>query len=306
MLGSMSNLSASEALLRLGGVATARPLAALVGRGALQRAVVTGDIERLARGRYALPQVEEAARAAHRLRGTVCLLSAAQAWGWGVRQPPTEPQVTVPKHRRVATDARRGVDLHFVDLGPDDISDGRTSRDRTLLDCLRSLPLVDALAVADSALREGYRPEQLIALGRDAQGPGSAQIRRVAATADARAANPFESALRAIALGVPGLFVTPQVDIRDPLFLGRCDLVDVRLRMVLEADSFEWHGGRAALARDALRYDELVAHGWLVLRFAWEQVMFEADWVRDVLRRVTAERTEQLCPGCRHARVPTA
>lgn len=292
-----------EVLGRLGGVATRRQLTALLPRSELERAVSVGDVDRLARGRYALPQVEEAARAAHRLRGTLCLLSAAQAWGWGVRQVPAEPQVVVPKHRRTAAGARQGVDLHFADLTSDDVADGRTSRDRTLLDCLRSLPFADALAVADSALREGYRHEQLLAVARDARGPGSARIRRVAARADARAANPFESALRAIALDVPGLAVTPQVDIRDPLFLGRCDLADPRLRMILEADSFEWHGGRAALARDALRYDEFVAHGWLVLRFAWEQVMFEAEWVRDVLRRATAERTEQLCPGCRHARL---
>lgn len=168
------------------------------------------------------------------------------------------------------------------------------------------MPFADALAVADSALRDGYRPDLLAALARDARGPGSARIRRVAAQADGRSENPFESALRAIALEVPGLVVVPQVDILDPHFLGRCDLVDVRLRMVLEADSFAWHGGRAALARDAVRYDELVAHGWLVLRFAWEQVMFEADWVLDVLRRATAERTQQVCPACRHAWPPAS
>ena len=42
---------------------------------------------------------------------------------------------------------------------------------------------------------------------------------------------------------------------------------------MLEADSFEFHGERAALSRDCERYDELVARDWLVLRFTWEQVM---------------------------------
>lgn len=288
-------------LLRLGGVATRRQLVAIVGRSALDRAVAAGDVDRTGRGRYALPQVEDAVKVAHRIRGHLCLLSAAQAWGWGVRLAPREPQVVVPKHRRIAPNARKGIDLHFADLAPEEMVDGRTSRERTLLDCLRALPFADAVAVADSALREGFRREQLVALARDARGPGSAQIRAVAAAADARSANPFESALRAIALSVPGLAVTPQVDIFDPGFLGRCDLADQRLRIIAEADSFEWHGGRAALARDAVRYDEFVAHGWLVLRFAWEQVMFEEVWVRGVLDRVTKERTEQLCPVCRHA-----
>ena len=66
--------------------------------------------------------------------------------------------------------------------------------------------------------------------------------------------------------------------------------------MVLEADSFEWHGDRAALRRDARRYDLLVANGWTVLRFAWEDVMHDQEFVRAVLEAVVAravERTER-------------
>ena len=77
----------------------------------------------------------------------------------------------------------------------------------------------------------------------------------MAAQASPLAANPFESVLRSICDDVPGLRVRPQVEIHDPHFLGRPDLVDDELRLVLEADSFEWHGGRAALARDASRYN---------------------------------------------------
>ena len=39
---------------------------------------------------------------------------------------------------------------------------------------------------------------------------------------------------------------------------------------LLEADSFEWHGGRDDLARDARRYNRTVVHGWLVLRSSWD------------------------------------
>ena len=53
-------------------------------------------------------------------------------------------------------------------------------------------------------------------------------------------------------MDLPGLTVEPQVSIRaGHEFLGRPDLVDERLGIILEADSFEWHGDRAALARDA-------------------------------------------------------
>jgi very-short-patch-repair endonuclease len=108
--------------------------------------------------------------------------------------------------------------------------------------------------------------------------------------ADGRADNPFESVLRAIAIGVAGLSVEPQVRISHDDFYARVDLADEQLRIVLEADSFEFHGERRALATDCRRYDELVARGWVVLRFAWEQVMFEPAWVASVIRRVVEGR----------------
>ncbi len=140
-----------------------------------------------------------------------------------------------------------------------------------------------ALAIADSALRAGVPQAVLDRIAEAARGPGSPQMRRVAACASGEAANPFESVLRAIALDVPGLSVLPQVTIREPDIVARPDLVDEALRIVLEADSFEWHGGRAQLSADARRYDLLVVNGWLVLRFSYEHVMTQPDFVRRVL-----------------------
>jgi very-short-patch-repair endonuclease len=285
----------------VGGVATRGHLIEMTSRAEVDRARETGEIVVLARGRYALPVADAARAAAHRLTGTASHRSAALLWGWAVKTPPEVPEVTVPKNRKVTGEQSRGVLLHRADLGADDLRDGATSRDRTLVDCLRTLPFDEGLAVADSALREGFAAARLRALARDAAGPGSRMIRRVAAEATADAANPFESVLRAIALDVPGLAVRPQVSIHDPHFLGRPDLVDERLRIALEADSFEWHGSRAALRKDARRYNRLVVRGWLVLRFSWEDVMFQPDDVRGVLEAAVTERTEQRCLGCRAA-----
>lgn len=105
----------------------------------------------------------------------------------------------------------------------------------------------------------------------------------MAAEATPLAANPFESGRRAIALTVPGLRVQPQVVITDCAFTVRPDLVDERLRIVLEADSFEWHGNRAALASDARRYNMLVVGGWIVLRFSYEDVMLHPEEVHRIL-----------------------
>jgi very-short-patch-repair endonuclease len=191
--------------------------------------------------------------------------------------------------------------LRIGSRAPSEIEEGVTTRARTLLDCLRGLPVDEALAVADSALRHGFSHRLLSAVAASARGPGSLQARRIAALADPHAANPFESALRAAATAVPGLAVRPQVPIYEPHFLGRPDLVDERLGIILEADSFEWHGRRAALRRDARRYDEFAVRGWLVLRFAWEDVVHDQPWVSAILRAAVAERAVRRCVTCRAA-----
>jgi very-short-patch-repair endonuclease len=218
-----------------------------------------------------------------------------------VKLPPERPAVTLPRNRKVTAAQVAGLDVHRADLVADDIDGMVTGRDRTLIDCLRAEAFDSGLAVADSALRHGFRSARMAALARDARGPGSRKVREVVAFASPAADNPFESTLRAITRDVPGLAVRPQVSVRGADFLGRPDLVDERLGIILEADSFAWHGDRAALRRDARRYNRFVVNGWLVLRFSWEDVMFHPLRVREVLVAAVAERTQHLCPGCRAA-----
>jgi very-short-patch-repair endonuclease len=68
------------------------------------------------------------------------------------------------------------------------------------------------------------------------------------------------------------------------------DLADESLRMVIEAESFEFHGSRKAFDRDCRRYNSLVIREWLVLRFIWEQVMFEPELVAETLRALVDVR----------------
>lgn len=109
---------------------------------------------------------------------------------------------------------------------------------------------------------------------------------------------------RAIALRVEGLTVVPQRLITSITPWAKPDLVDEDLRIVIEADSFEWHGDRAALRRDARRYDLLVVDGWIVLRFAWEDVMSDQEFVQRIMAGAVAlahGRAEVLCSRCRAA-----
>jgi very-short-patch-repair endonuclease len=211
-----------------------------------------------------------------------------------VLSPTDEAHVTLVRTRsRVARD---GVAVHWSDLMPSDRDSDLpvTTLLRTVLDCARTLPFAEALAVADSALRGGLiGPEELRSAADALNGPGRAWGRRVARSADGRAESGLESVLRGIFLIHRIKGFVPQYVIRDEDFSARVDLADERRRLIAEADSFEHHGHRQALVRDCERYDELVIRGWRVLRFAWEQVMFRPGWVAEVTRTAVAR------PGAR-------
>jgi very-short-patch-repair endonuclease len=292
-----------DVLCRWGGVATRTALVAVCGRAAVDRALHSGSLTVLARGRYAAIQLQEDIAAAYALSGHLSHESAALRHGWAVLEVPDRPHVTVPAKRKVAQASRKRAWIHYADLHVDEVTGAGTSVDRTLGDCLRALPFASALAVADSALRSGCSEARLIRVAGELRGPGAKRARTVAGEANALAANPFESALRAICLGIRGLKVRPQVPLyAGAEFLGRPDLVDTDLGIVIEADSFQWHGTRGALVRDAQRYNGFAAAGWLVLRFTWEDVFLHAHRVEEVLRIAVARQDQRVPQARRRAR----
>jgi very-short-patch-repair endonuclease len=282
------------AITRCGGIADAGRLIGLTSRHCVSKAVERQVIVRDSRGRYSLPGGEAGMRAANRLSAVLSHTSAAAYWGWEMKDAPARPTVTVPRNRKVPANVRAEVDVFWRPLAPGRIGSASvTSPTQTVLDCARWLPFDEALAIADSALRHrSLSHADLVKAGEAVRGHGRREVLRVLENADARADNPFESVLRSIGLDVPRLHLVPQLEIRIPGRRAiRPDLVDETLRIVAEADSFEHHGSRKALVLDCARYDNLVADGWTVLRFAWEQVMYEPAWVRSTLIAVSGRMT---------------
>jgi very-short-patch-repair endonuclease len=286
-------MQVAEAVALLGGITSRKPLLALVKRGDLERAVAAGQVVRVARGRYALPTDDVARRLAHELTGTAVLITAAAHWGWARMWEPRKPQISVPRGRNVNADRRDGVDLKWRTISATDVVDGWvTAPERTLVDCAIFLPFNQALAIADSALRDGTVTRSAL-MSRAATLPRlhRSRVERVFTQASPLAANPFESALRAIAMEVPGLDVRCQVRIDDERgWIGRVDLADRALRIVIEADSLEYHGEREAMDKDVERYTRLTCDGWLVLRFTWYHVMTRPTWVAGMLAKAVAQR----------------
>ena len=279
-----------EVVRDLGGRATFTQITDATTRWALRTAVAEGRVVRVGRGVYALPKMPEPLVTAAALRGVVSHLSAAQLWGLARVHDPAVLHVTVPHgHRRRR---RRHVVVHRSRyLDPEDLERGLTSAVRTVLDCAATLPFVQALAVADSALALGMvSKDALEAAATAAQGAGRSARLLVARAADGRSANAFESALRGILVEAGMVDFTPQVEIQLPGRRVRVDLADRARKLVVEADSFEFHGDRDGFERDCERYDALTAAGWVVLRFTWRQVVDHPQWVVETVRATSALR----------------
>jgi very-short-patch-repair endonuclease len=279
--------SVIEVLERQRGLATFAELVQASSRRQLAEAVRLGLVERLGRGLYVLPGRATDRTVAVAYDGVVSHLSAAVEWDLPLLAAPAKPHITLPTKRR----SRPGpaAVLHSGPISPRDRANRLTSLVRTVMDCARILPFGEALAVDDAALASGLtRKDQLIRAAAAMRGPGRPNARRVAALADGYVDSFLESMLRALLLeaGIEGF--EPQVSVECGSLRARVDLGHRKARVALEADSFEFHGSRAALAADCRRYDELVAAGWLVLRFSYEQVLSDTAWVVEIVGRTLA------------------
>ena len=200
-------------LRRRGGFATrARDASTSPSRAEFDAALRRGDIVWFSRGRYGVPDLDldlvdgpRAARGAEPYeRGTVARLGGQDA--------PERTHVTIPRRRSASAPGPR-VDLHRADLRPDDVVD------RICTSARAHAPRLPAHAAArrgagigDSALRHGVRRRGPRRHRRAPfADPGRPmRLARCASTPMRRAANPFESCLRSIAIQVAGLHVGPQ------------------------------------------------------------------------------------------------
>jgi very-short-patch-repair endonuclease len=126
-----------------------------------------------------------------------------------------------------------------------------TTLARTVADCLRHMPLADAVAVADAALHS--RRLTLDALDRAVQSqrswPLAAAAQRALPLVDGRRESPLESR-SAVAMYLNGLpMPLSQVEVRDRhgRLLGRADFIWPKARVVGEADGKGKYQGRDAV-----------------------------------------------------------
>lgn len=298
----------AEAVERAGastqGIVTAADLRGRgVSRMSLSRAVKTGRVVRLRRDTYALAPLAPlprwlvtedgvAAEYAAQVRAVlICLGPTAVARGrtavalrgWPLLVEPRRtvevavahgrsragaPDIQVTRTRSLRTD------LLSVPAGSAGLA--VTPADRTVIDCALALAHVEAVVVADSALRAAdVTVDDLVRATRTLRGRDAARVRAVVDRCDPQAGSLLESVqrVRMVLAGIGG-FRTQAVLRERPVL--RVDFCFDAARLVVEVDGVRWHPDPAP---DRARDNALAALGWRVLRYTWAQVVHDSATV---------------------------
>jgi predicted transcriptional regulator of viral defense system len=272
-------------------------------RDAVGRRVRTGRLYRIHRGVFALhpppyapPQRRLAAVYACGVGSAVSHLHAAAALTL-VDDPPLPIDVTVPGQRGRKLD---GVHTHRVPLLPRDRTgvDGVpcTAAARTVADIAPLLDdeaLEDALIAADSLrILNRTRLDELIA-----ERPGRPGISRLAAlVADDPVETQHRNERRMFSIcrefGIPRPLTQYRVEVAGRTFYADFCWPDIPL--VVEFDSWRWHGGRSRVEYDRDRDQLFATAGLPTVRFTRDQVVHQRMQTGN--RLVALTRSAQL-PG---------
>jgi PIN domain nuclease of toxin-antitoxin system len=274
-----------ETLAELGGVARrAQVASSRAQRRAIDEAVRAGSVKDLGAGWIARADTAPAIVRARRLNATITCVSAAEFYGIATLHRHEDVHLAIPRSRgdrATRSRATRGTELHreSVCTRPADPLRPIAPIDEVLLRALRCLTAEEAIVMVDSAVRQ--RLVTVEELDRQLMGPGSPEARARLARCDGRSRSASETVARLV-LRAAGLPVEPGVVITG---VGEVDLL-VAERVVVECDGFAYHSGRREFRNDRRRDRELVARGYVVLRFTWEDVMHHPAQVVDAVLRV--------------------
>jgi hypothetical protein len=222
--------------------------------------------------------------------------SAARIHGIDLLRSVQEGVVTLtrPPSRRTGQPSSAGIIFQTAALPPDQVTKlwGAlvTTPARTVVDLARTLPYVDGVVLADSALhlRLTTKPELLRVAGCCAQWPGLSEARRVIAFADGRAESPLESCAR-VTFDTAGLEPPElQVTIRGDGFVYRGDFYWARHRTIVEADGMAKYEDPSR-ARDQIRRDRLLRDaGYKLVHFTWRELFDTPELVITRIRSAFA------------------
>jgi len=272
----------------LGGIARTRELVAL-GHAphSLTEAVRSGQLLRLRKGYYALPELPAAAAAAERVGGTLAGISALEARGVWVPNRVHPLVVAVPPnahHLRSPTNARRALGVREVELHWDAEVVHRFPPyaepvAQALRRIARQVTAAELFAAFESALHQRLLTAAEQGQLRRAFLRCSPKFEHASSSSESGG----ESLVKFELLDLPIKF-RQQVAVEDA---GRVDFVLGR-RQILEVDGRRFHSGSEEFERDRRRYALASIQGFRTLRFSTMMVDREMPLVLAAIRAAIA------------------
>ena len=259
-------------------------------RRSFNASVDCGQLTKLRRGYYLVEGESSLARI--QANREVCSDKAvvshgSAAWLHGL---PVPDEAILKAHftrsRRSGGKRKKAVKLYGCRLRPDEMTvlQGMvaTTLSRTVVDFARHHDGAWGLVVADAALRAGLSMEELKEqIARGGHRPGGRRARRVVGLADGAAESVGESLSRWIMFEAGLPMPRIQVELDSWGQIVRVDFFWDDLGLVGEFDGAMKYGAQLAPGGDAAaavvaekrREDGLRAHGYLVVRWVWDDVM---------------------------------
>jgi very-short-patch-repair endonuclease len=232
----------------------------------------------------------------HGLRDRAALLAIDGAALAGPSAARRHGIATPDHHTYVAVDADYHHNLPGVRLLRGRVSDSDlttingvllTSRDRTVVDCLRVLAEREAVEFLEHSLQAGWITPDALAdrVHRFAGQHGAKRLAHLSRIAGSGAHSAAERVALAVLRRARLSGWQANVAIHDELGLvGVGDVVFEEERLVLEIDGRAYHVTPDTFQRDRQRQNRLVAAGWNVLRFTWHDLTQRPDYVVATIR----------------------
>lgn len=268
-------------LRAMGGVCATTTALEHVSKRTVRRLRDSGQLWVPLRGWVALGDVRNEVTRALELGGILTCVSALRMHGLWVPHGDTDlhvrPNRETHSDRVSRTAGERGVQLHrqhrrLADQRPWDGVDRALAALVVATGCVSS---ADATAAASSALASGLlQQDDLAEVALELPRRRRLLLERATGRSGSGTESIFAEMLRRARIA----FVQ-----QPELLPGEYFDFLVGKSLVIEIDSLEWHGSRAQMANDRSRDARLTALGYRVLRFTYEQVMFNPD---DVMRTV--------------------
>jgi predicted transcriptional regulator of viral defense system len=277
------------------GVVSRRQLEAIgLGRGAVAHRVSAGRLHRVHRGVYAVGHrvltVDGKRMAAVLAAGPGAVLSHASAASlWEIR-PSAAARIDVTVRGAGGRAKRPGLRIHrAASLRDDELTQHRgirvTTVARTLLDLASSLPgRALERALDEAEIKQLYDRRELEAMARAHAGERGAGA-LAEALAHAAGTTPTKSELEELVLALCDDHGIERPQVNAEIAGLEVDFVFVDRKLVVEADSWQFHRSRRAFERDRERDAILARAGYRTLRFTHRQLTREPALVATTITK---------------------